>query len=79
MHLCYSVQGCACLCVCVKFRAEGSSSGSVFYLTVYEPLVNWLRRDGIPQITDIRTIKNLPEDLTLPGCVITSTCKALPC
>lgn len=84
-YMCLSLSGsvCAsvCLCVCaIQSRTEeGKSSGSMFYLTLYETLVNWLKRNGIPQVTDIGTVKKLPEDLTLAGSVITNTCKALPC
>lgn len=62
--------------VFVKFREEGNSNGPMFYFTLHETLVNWLKQNGIPQVTDIR---DLPKDLTLSGCVIASTCKVVLC
>lgn len=76
-NICASV--CLCVCAIQSRTEEGKSSGSMFYLTLYETLVNCLKRNGIPQVTDIGTVKKLPEDLTLAGSVITNTCKALPC
>lgn len=70
-YLCYPA------CDIQSKTEEGHSSKSTFYLPVCETAVLWLRRNGNPQVTDIRTVKELPEDLTLAGCVITSTCKAL--
>lgn len=67
-----------CMSVFVKFRGR-RLQWTMFYIMLYETLVHWLKRNGIPQITGIRTTKNLPEDRTLAGPVITSTCQALPC
>ena len=69
---------CLHVCEIQTRREEGNSSGSKFYLKSCETLVNWLKvKRNLPG-TDIRAIKNLPEDLTFAGSVITSTCKVLP-
>lgn len=73
-----SVCACVCLCEIQSKTEEGSSRRSTFYVTFCETVGSWLKRNGNPQVTDIRTVKNLPEDLTLAGCAVTSTCKALP-
>lgn len=82
--LCVFVLLCVAACMCLHVceiqtrREEGNSSGSKFYLKSCETLVNWLKvKRNLPG-TDIRAIKNLPEDLTFAGSVITSTCKVLP-
>lgn len=79
MNLCCSVWVCV-LCVCkIQSRTEeGNSSESMFHLMLYETVVNWLKRNENPQVTDIKTVDNLPEDPTLTSSVITSTCKSLP-
>lgn len=82
--LCVFVLLCVAACVCLHVceiqtrREEGNSRGSKFYLKSCETLVNWLKVKRNLQGTDIRAIKNLPEDLTFAGSVITSTCKVLP-
>lgn len=70
-YLCDSVSVCACVCLCeIQSKAgEGSSRRSTFYLTLCETVDNRQKRNGNPQVTDIRTVKNLPEDLTFTGCV----------
>lgn len=82
--ICVTLSTCVCVCVCLRVceiqtrREEGNSSGCEFYLKSCETLVNWLKRKRNLQGTDIRAIKNLPEDLTFAGSVITSTCTVLP-
>ena len=82
--LCVFVLLCLPVCVCLRVceiqtrREEGNSSGCEFYLKSCETLVNRLKRKRDLQGTDIRAIKNLPEDLAFAGSVIASTCTVLP-